>query len=133
MHGAAAMAHDASDRVQDFAEHTTDRARGLAIRAEREAEHLGREAMIRARRAERGAERMFEENPLAVGAAAIAVGAMVGLALPRTEREDELMGSARDRLVQQAEELATNAVDKASDVAKDELGKLDGNRASIPS
>jgi hypothetical protein len=133
LHGAAAMAHDASDRVQEFAGHTTDRARGLAIRAEREAEHLGREAMIRARRAERGAERMYEENPLAVGAAAIAVGAMVGLALPRTEREDELMGSARDRLIQQAEELATNAVDKASDVAKDKLGKLDGNRASIPS
>ncbi len=141
MHDASEMAHDLGDRVQgaasnarraagDFAEHTADRAQAMAVRAQREARHLGHEASLRARRAERGAEHIYRESPLAVGAAAIAVGAMIGLALPHTEREDELMGSVRDRLVDDAEQMASGAVDKAKDVAKEKLASGNGDRVS---
>ena len=48
----------------------------------------------------------MEHNPLAVGAVAMAVGAAVGLALPETRREQELMGDARDRVVDNAKSMA---------------------------
>lgn len=46
--------------------------------------HLGHQAKEGAMRAGRGFQHLVEENPLAAGAAAVAVGAMVGLALPST-------------------------------------------------
>ena len=40
--------------------------------------------------------RMASENPLLVAAGAVLIGAAFGLALPETERENSLMGEARD-------------------------------------
>jgi hypothetical protein len=36
------------------------------------------------------------ENPMALGAAALAIGAMVGFSLPRTQRRDASMGDTRE-------------------------------------
>jgi len=52
-----------------------------------------------ARKAQNQMQRMLRENPLMIGAAAIVVGAAVGMALPETERENQLMGEARDSVV----------------------------------
>jgi hypothetical protein len=41
---------------------------------------------------------MLQENPLAVGTLAVGVGAAVGLAIPETSKEHEVMGEARDNL-----------------------------------
>jgi len=62
-------------------------------------------------------EDRFHENPLAVGAAALAIGAAVGLALPHTAKEDELMGSARDSLMDQARATTDDAINKVKHVA----------------
>ncbi len=53
----------------------------------------------------------LRENPLAVGAAALAVGAVVGLCLPVSERENELFGEARDTLLENARAFASEVVD----------------------
>jgi ElaB/YqjD/DUF883 family membrane-anchored ribosome-binding protein len=60
-----------------------------------------------------------EEKPLAVAAAAMAVGAVVGLALPSTNYEGRMMGEARQNLISKAEDTATELVDKAKQVASD--------------
>ena len=60
-----------------------------------------------------------EEKPLAVAAAAMAVGAVVGLALPSTNYEGKMMGEARQNLMAKAEDTATEFVDKAKQVASD--------------
>jgi ElaB/YqjD/DUF883 family membrane-anchored ribosome-binding protein len=59
----------------------------------------------------------LEENPLALGALAVAVGAAVGFAIPSTRYEGQLMGEARENLVQRAQEAAGSLVDKAKQVA----------------
>lgn len=59
----------------------------------------------------------IEENPLAVGAVALAVGAAVGFMIPSTDTESELMGEYRDTLVQKAGEAARGALDKVQDLA----------------
>jgi uncharacterized protein YjbJ (UPF0337 family) len=59
----------------------------------------------------------MEENPLAVGAVALALGAAVGLAIPSTQIENRYMGEARNNLLHKAEETARDAVGKVQKVA----------------
>ena len=61
----------------------------------------------------------LEENPLALGAVALAVGAAVGLAIPSTRYEGQLMGEAREGLMNRAQEAAGSLVDKAKQVASE--------------
>lgn len=41
---------------------------------------------------------LMEQQPLLIGAAGIALGALIGAMLPRTRLEDEYLGEARDQL-----------------------------------
>ena len=59
----------------------------------------------------------MEERPLAVGAAAIALGVVAGLMIPSTRKEDELMGETRDRLMERAKEVGGEALEKGKQVA----------------
>ena len=45
------------------------------------------------------ARRLADEQPLVVAALGVAVGAVLGAMLPRTRREDELLGDTRDELL----------------------------------
>ncbi len=50
----------------------------------------------------------LEENPLAVGAVALALGAAVGLAIPATRYEGKLMGQAKRDLLNKAQDTASS-------------------------
>ena len=65
-----------------------------------------------------GLERVATNNPLAAGLIAAAVGLTLGLALPETERENELMGEARDSVVNRAKDAARDAAERVQDAAK---------------
>jgi len=60
---------------------------------------------------------VLRENPLAVGAVAVAAGTAVGLVLPSTRFESEYIGEASERLVDRAEDVARGALDKVQSVA----------------
>lgn len=61
-----------------------------------------------------------KDNPLAIVAGGLAVGAVVGALLPKTRREDELLGSLGKRIA----EGATAAAVAARDVGKEEFSAL---------
>lgn len=82
--------------------------------------HLGHQAREGAMRAGRGFQHLVQENPLAVGAAAVAVGAVVGLAIPTTRIEHEYMGEASEKLVDKAQQVARDAMDKVKTAAQGE-------------
>jgi hypothetical protein len=69
-------------------------------------------------RARGGYDSMMRDYPLALGAVGLAIGAVVAAALPRTRREDELMGEQRDRLAEQAKEAGKAQLDKATEALK---------------
>lgn len=96
---------------------------GLASRATERAGEMGEQARAAvrqtSRRAQNQLQRAINDNPLAVGAAAVVLGAAVGLALPETERENEWMGEARDTVVNKAQDLARGAADRAKDAASE--------------
>ena len=62
-------------------------------------------------------ESMIREYPLAVGAAALLIGASLGMAVPESERENEWMGEARESAVKRAQDAAAGAVDLVKDAA----------------
>ena len=66
----------------------------------------------------------MEENPLAVGAVALALGAAVGMAIPTTRVENKWMGETRDNLLQQAKDTAGDAVEKVQEVAGQVAGQV---------
>jgi len=92
----------------------------------RRARDLGRRAQTQLKRAEGRAVDYSLENPLAIGAAAIAAGVGVGLLLPSTNPEDRLLGSRRDRLIGDVrgtiEEVGRAVKDTARDM-KDSLAE----------
>ena len=61
----------------------------------------------------------IQENPLVVGAVALAVGAAVGFAIPLTKKENEYMGELRDNVVEKAQSTAQDAIGSVKQVASD--------------
>jgi ElaB/YqjD/DUF883 family membrane-anchored ribosome-binding protein len=96
---------------------TFDRATDLASDA--------RDAAVRAgRRARNQFQRLLHSNPLMVGAATIVIGAAVGMLLPKTERENQLLGETRDNVVDRAQDLARNAATRVREAAGDIAGQV---------
>jgi hypothetical protein len=59
-------------------------------------------------------ESLLEENPLALGIAALAAGALIGASLPQTEVENQYLGETRDQVLDSAREIAHDAVEKVA-------------------
>ena len=60
-----------------------------------------------------------QENPLALGAVALALGAAAGFAIPATNFEGRLMGEARKNVLNRAQDMAGDLVDRAKHVASE--------------
>lgn len=112
--GAAGTARDAVTGAKDRAVEATGAARQRASELSWQARERARR---RARQARVGFWETMEERPLALGAAAIALGVVAGLMIPSTRKEDELMGETRDRLMERAKEVSGEALDKGKHVA----------------
>jgi hypothetical protein len=77
-----------------------------------------------------GLWKKLEANPIALGAVGIAVGSIVGAIAPRLQQEDEIMGEARDRVMenvqatagQTVESLRSAAVETGTAVLKEATG-----------
>ena len=93
-----------------------------------------RQAKAKSKDAGRGLAGFIESQPLIAGLITAILGALIGLSLPGTRREDELMGDARNHLAEQAKETAERArqvaqktFDEAKETAKDEFSKVAGD------
>jgi ElaB/YqjD/DUF883 family membrane-anchored ribosome-binding protein len=112
----------ARDRVGESATQAQDRASEAASQAQDRVSNLTHQARYQARRASGGFERMLRENPLAMGALAVGAGAAVGLAIPQSTQEHEVMGEARDTFVERAQQKAQDAQQKVQRVAEEAQG-----------
>lgn len=62
-------------------------------------------------------KRTSNDYPLAVGVGCMALGVLAGMLIPSTRREDELVGAARDRLVERSKDTAHNVLERGKHVA----------------
>jgi ElaB/YqjD/DUF883 family membrane-anchored ribosome-binding protein len=110
-----ATAGDVAERAGDL----THEAGELAGRARERARDIGSRAKGQTRRARGGLERLVEENPLAVAAGVAALGLACGFLVPESEREQRLMGPARDDLVHRAQGTARRVKDAAVEAGQE--------------
>lgn len=80
--------------------------------------HLAEDMQQRWQHTGPAVERWIHDNPLTVGAAALAVGAAVGLSAPRTRAENRTLGETRDALVDKASTAARDVREKVSETAR---------------
>ena len=119
---------DAADWTKEHASElgheVADRASSMGHEVAHRASALRGQAKQKARSARLGFWQTMEENPLMVGAAVLALGVIAGLAVPSTDKEDELMGETRDRLLDDVKEAGQQALDKGKHVAEAVVDKV---------
>ena len=109
-------------QAQGTAQAIGSQAQALGSQAQGTAQQVGGQAQYQAQRAKGWFEQNLNENPLVVGAAVLALGAIVGLAIPETEPEQHLMGETRDNLMEKAQTVAQDTVQKVQAAAQETLG-----------
>ena len=109
----------AQETAGQVASQAQERAGQFASQAQQTASQLAEQAQYRAQRLEDRFWQTMHQNPLAVGAAAVAVGAAAGLAVPSTRKEQQLMGETRDNLMQKAQTTAQETAQKVQQVAQE--------------
>lgn len=99
----AAAYHAAADKAQDFGAAVSDRSRYAASRAN----NLGRNVID-----------LCREQPLILAGVGIALGALLGALLPRTQTEDHLMRNGTDELEDEGAALASEGYESARSAAQ---------------
>lgn len=117
-------AQHAREQVSELAEETRERMDQWSDQAHHRAEELSQQAQHQMYRAKRSFNQMMAENPLAVGAAAVAIGATIGLLIPTTQHENEWMGEARDRFVEKAQTTAQQTMHSVSEAVKEDIREV---------
>jgi len=112
-----------TDRARDMVGSASSRARDMVGTASDTLKTQVNAVSDQARQTAQTAGNQFQsalqKNPMAVGIAALAAGAIVGLTLPSTDVESEYLGEARDRLVNQAKSVAQEAAQKVQRVTEE--------------
>ena len=115
-----ARAGQAVDRAHQTAAQVIDRAQETAGQVLDQVQDTSSDVVDqvqeRAARAQGFLASQLEENPLLVGAVAAAIGGVLAATVRPTEREDQLLGGARDRLVGSARELTQETMQKVGQV-----------------
>jgi ElaB/YqjD/DUF883 family membrane-anchored ribosome-binding protein len=117
--GVAERAGDLTHQAGELAGRARERAGELGGEVRERARDIGSRAKDQTRRARGGLERLVEESPLAVAAGVAALGLACGLLVPESEREQRLMGPARDDLVHRAQGTARRVKDAALEAGQE--------------
>ena len=126
---ASRAAHNVADKARDLTGQAKDRASELGSQAKERAsefgshtkeraQHLGSAVRDRSVDARHTIERQTRENPLMVAAFAAVAGLALGMLLPGTRRENELMGGVRDDVADRAGDVVDRVKEAASEGAQ---------------
>jgi ElaB/YqjD/DUF883 family membrane-anchored ribosome-binding protein len=108
------MTDAAKDKLSDVG----DRAQEMTDTVKERASDLADQTQWQAQRARGWLERTWDENPLVVAGAALAGGALIGLSIPSTDTERQMMGEASGNVLQKAADTAQDATQNVSQKAQ---------------
>jgi hypothetical protein len=106
----------AGERISGVKETASEKVGDVAHRVQHVASDLAQTTRYQAGRVEDRVASTMQDNPLAIGAVAIALGMAAGFAIPETRRENEILGPTRDKLVDRARMVASDAKERAHEV-----------------
>lgn len=93
--------HDAGNQLSQKTQQATDTLREQGVRARQSFTHL------------------LNDNPLALGAMGVALGAILAAALPITEQENQVLGKTSDRVTDKAKDAVRSTVAQARETVQD--------------
>lgn len=105
-----------SGRVREGTHHFSDAARDRVVTAREQAIAAYAKAQRSLQRGKKSGRDLYEQQPLVVGAIAVAVGAALGGAMPRTQTEDDALGEMSDSMFAEAERIYEEEFEKARQV-----------------
>ncbi len=124
------VAGDIAGQVQDTASTVTDQAQETAGKVADQTQQTMGQLAGQVQQLPGRFQHLLEENPLAVGIVAVALGGAAALIIPETQREHQLMGEARDNLIDRAQTGAQDVVEKVQRVTE-EAGEAAGKEARL--
>jgi hypothetical protein len=130
-------ASTAASKVQSAATDVADTASSAVDSVRYGAQQVAHEAQYRAERVGSRFGEIMEESPLLIGAAAVAVGAVIGFAFPASEKENQIFGEKRDELMDRAQEIVGEKAQQAQQVAQEavsaakETAKTEAERQNL--
>lgn len=108
------VGYAARERISDVREHVSEARERVTDVAGRAGERAGEVA----HHARERFDTTLTENPVAIGAVALAVGMAAGLAIPESQREREMIGPYRDRLAGRVRESVEDTRERVQHVAE---------------
>ena len=120
----AERAGQMKDKVAEGTRAMRERASAAGQAAKERISALGSSARDQVDRAKSGMDYMMREQPLALAAVGVAIGAVLAAMAPRTRQEDELMGDTSDRLKEQVKQTGQEKLEQAKEVGKEKLEQV---------
>lgn len=121
----------AAEQVQETAGQVAEQAQQVVTGAAGQVQQAAGQVTTTVQRAPGRLRHMVEENPVPLGLVALALGGAAALAVPETRKEQQLMGEARDALVQTAQAKGQEVVEKAQNVVEGMQTAVEGVEETV--
>lgn len=105
------------DRSRDAMDHTSERMSSAVEGAQEHLEQWREDAGHQMHRAKNNLEQFVHDNPLAAGALALGIGALIGGLLPPTPQENRFLGEASDTVTRRIEHTASATLEQGKEAA----------------
>ncbi len=112
-------AEEFKGRLKERSEHFRQQMSGRTGELKHRASDWGHQASQRTTQARQGFQRQMRSNPMPIGMAAIAAGALIGLLVPESTWEDRVMGEQRDEMMHRAKETGREKMEQAKHAAEE--------------
>lgn len=112
-------AGEAMHRAQEMGSQAVDRVSQYGSMAQEQVSHLPHQAQDQFQNLRGTYQQKMQESPLMMGVVAMGLGLAVGMLLPETQKENQVLGEKRDELMDQAQEKAGQAVERVQEVAQE--------------
>ncbi|MDQ4045684.1 MAG: DUF3618 domain-containing protein [Chloroflexota bacterium] len=112
-------ASDAADQAQQTAGAVTSQVQDTASATVEQVQQTAGQVSQQAKLMPTRIGLMASENPVPLGLVAVALGSAAALLVPETQREQKLLGSTRDKLLDRAQATAVDTVEKVKTVAEE--------------
>ena len=118
--------------VSGLVSRTGQAARTATQRVSEQTSRLGDRAQGGLERAREGLGHVRREQPLLLGLAGVALGALVGGAFPTTRRENEMLGDVRDRALDKVAEVGRQTAEQIRQGGAESQQGHSGNGGEAP-
>lgn len=123
--------HGMKSRISSSMSHASDEASDVVERGRIRAEELELRTRSAMHRASSRVQQTWQDQPMLIGALAIAAGAALAALIPETRTENRRLGPARDRIVEEGERIGRSALHGAKAEARREASDQGLDRGNL--